>query len=173
MKFISKLLAAAVLCLPLVASAQNFNNPVVVKNMLSGSSPFILGASTIGTFSTNLSTAGSSTNVFAVANVCGVGPNGFAIGYNIAGTNSLTVTNIYILLATSSDGVNFTTNMPAGGVSVLATPSGTSYKPLYTNLLSTIQNLNLGNLAAVKVWSIANTNGDHYCIITNLTISTR
>jgi hypothetical protein len=165
MKFLRTILMAAVLCLPLATQAQFFNNPVVVKSMIAGTGPYVVAASTIGTFSTNLSST--------VANICGVGAKGFAVGYNIAGTNSLTVTNLGILLATSSDGVNFTTNTPAGGVWVIATPSGTSYKPLYTNLLDTIQGLNLGNLAAVRVHAIANTNGDHNIYITNLTISTR
>jgi hypothetical protein len=173
MKFFRKLLAAAVICLlPLAAQAQFFNNPVVVKNLLTGNGPWPIQAATIGAFSTNyLSTNGISP----FANICGVGANGFAIGYNIAGTNSLTVTNVYFLFETSSDGINWNTNTPAGGVSILATPSGVSYKPSYTNLLSTIQNLNLGNLAAIRLKYISNTNGgvDGTIYITNLTISTR
>jgi len=169
MKFFIKFLIASVLCLPLCVGAQ-FVQPANVKSVISGTGPFIIYPSAIGTLSTNYPSA--TTNA-SYANALTVGPNGFAIGYNIAGTNSLTVTNLYCLFETSSDGVNWTTNQPAGGISVLATPSGTSYKPSYTNLLSTIQNLNLGNLMAIRLYAIANTNGDHRVFITNLTLTTR
>ena len=169
MKIISKVLASGLLLLFALAAQAQFVSPPVTKQVLTNASsvPFIVPADTIGTFSTNLPTT--------IANIVTVGKDGFSIGFNMTGTNSLTVTNLAFLFESTSDGVNWTTNTPAGGLLIIATPRATTYGPSYTNLLSATANLNIGNLTAVRLRAIANSNGtaNGAVYITNLTISTR
>ena len=110
---------------------------------------------------------GSTSNLSSsVAAPFQVGAGGFGVTFNIAGTNSVTTTNSLIRFDVAGDGVNWVAN----ALTVNYTPSGTSWTPGFTNILSTAANV--GNLSLARIASIQNTNLASI-FVTNITITTR
>lgn len=147
------LLIIALAMATLTASAQ-FVQPPAPKSAIVGTSVItIVGGST-----SNLSSS--------VAAPFQVGAGGFGVTFNIAGTNSVTTTNSLIRFDVAGDGVNWVAN----ALTVNYTPSGTSWTPGFTNILSTAANV--GNLSLARIASIQNTNLASI-FVTNITITTR
>lgn len=148
-----KILFALALTL-VTASAQYVSQPNIKSAVAGGITLTIVGSSTSNIYSASLSAP------FAV------GPLGFGVTANIAGTNSATTTNSLIRFDVSGDGVNWIAN----AITVNYTPSATAWTPIFTNILAT--GANLGNIALARIASIQNTNlGSIF--VTNINISTR
>ena len=138
----------------LTASAQFVSQPNIKSAVAGGIALTIAGSSTSNIYSASLSAP------FAV------GPLGFGVTANIAGTNAATTTNSLLRFDISGDGVNWIAN----AVTVNYTPSGTGWTPTFTNILAT--GANLGNIALARLASIQNTNLASI-FVTNINISTR
>lgn len=147
--------------LAMTAQAQ-FIQGVNVYSMLTNSASVPFMASGGGT------APGPSTNVpTANAKAVPVGVNGFGLGCVMAGTNNTTTTNVTFTFQFSYDGIRWATN---NELSVVLTPLGTNFAPMYTNFPNTT--LNVGNISAVRLKSIHHTNTGSI-FITNLVITTR
>lgn len=155
--FLASLIALAVLTFS--ASAQFVQGPAkftAFTNPTSGSLVFKLNG---GPGLTNVATG--------CAKIIPVGSSGFGVFLNQASTNTLATTNgTVIQFEVSADGTTFATNL----VSVGFVPLGSAYAPVYTNFPSTVGNV--GNISAIRVKNIVNTNSETLWI-TNLLITTR
>ena len=145
----------AVFALAFQASAQFSSAVAVSKSAITNLGTLLV----LGEHTTNLTLAAKNQ-------VITVGPNGFGVSVNSAGTNSATTTNAVLRFDVSGDAVNWVPN----AVSVSTAPAGTGYTPTFTNILASAPNI--GNLIFVRLASIQNTNlaSTWY---TNISITTR
>jgi hypothetical protein len=168
MKVFSKLLMAAVLCLPLSVKAQGaygiggFVQPPTVKSAFVTYSVPGVGTNVLAV----AAGAPTATNLPAttVANLLTVGRDGFGVHYygNLGAAAS---TNV-LVFERSGDGVTFPSS-PTIDIWV----TGTGAVALYTNVASSTANI--GNLVAVRLKYITNHASASVANITNITISTR
>jgi len=160
MKVFQKLLLAAVLCLPLAASAQ-FTQPVNIKSAFAGYS--IPGS---GTNVLNIAGSGAATTNLAttLANIITVGANGFGVHVYASGSGAATNT---LAFEYTGDGNTWVFTPPI----MIFTTNYANGTTTFTNLLPTAGN-NIGNLAAIRLKYITNSSGNALNI-TNIFISTR
>lgn len=159
MNFTKKLLgiAGALLCASFAANAQ-FNAAS------GGSTPAISGLNSAVFIVPGITTTNIPSNLQVA---CAIGPYGFGLTVNQAGTNSVTTTNTTFIFETSGDGVNYATNSRP---TFLVNPIGVQYAPYFTNVLASTATFNVGNAAYIRLRSIQNTNIDSI-FITNLNVS--
>lgn len=144
MKKSFSILLLAITCL--VANAQFVSGPSKFS-MVTNAGTLVLMPSIVGAPATNFPNA----QVPWVT----VGANGFAVWVRSFGTNAAMTTNVVFDLECSSDGVNPNTNM---NIAIVVPPKGTTTNTFHTNIV-TQTSATLGNLAAVRLRSFANTNG--------------
>lgn len=125
-------------------------------------------------YGSNGATAYVPWSTYGTAPSVAIGKDGFGVTINAAGTNAALTTNVFFLLATSGDGVNFATN---NLITIAYIPPGTGYRPQYTNIANTVANV--GNATFVRLYTVLQTNGVDgsslagSLFVTNFNISTR
>lgn len=150
--------ALALLASALLASAQ-YTTPPIVKSGIVTNTVYILAGGG--------SAPGPTTNIPAAHAVAvAVGTKGVGITLNIAGTNSVTTTNVTFVFQTSGDGVNWATN---NDLTVNVTPTA-GWTPVVTNILESAPNI--GNLFFIRWKSASHTNLANV-FVTNINYSTR
>jgi hypothetical protein len=166
MKFFSKLLAAAVLCLPLIASAQ-FVQPPTIKSAFYGYSIPGVGTNviTVAAATTNLLTAATNGVPAQYAQIIPVGAAGFGVHVLAAGVSGAATNTL--AFEYTGDGVTWV-SQPL--IQVYVTNYTTVATVAYTNFPPTI--VNAGNLAAIRLKYITNSTGQ-LTYWTNIMISTR
>lgn len=145
-------------------TAQFVAGPIIKSFVTNDSTvPFIaVGGGTAPGPSTNLSGLG-------VQNIIPVGRNGWSLGVLMAGTNATTTTNVTFTFEYSYNGTDFATN---NFTTVIWTPLGVNYAPVFTNNPATDAAGVMGNVAAVRLRSIHHTNTGSI-FITNIVAATR
>lgn len=148
----------AILAAALCAQAQ-YTTPPVIKPAFVTNTPYVLaGGGAAGAPTTNIPTAHAQQVV--------VGASGLGITFNIAGTNSVTTTNVTFVFQFSGDGVNYSTN---NDLTINVTPLSV-WAPLYTNIQPTSPNI--GNQTFVR-WKSASHTNLASVFVTNINYSTR
>lgn len=132
-----------------IASAQYVQGPIVINALTNAGTWTVMPADG----------GGAATNVPTTqAKWVPVGPNGFGVFIKGYGTNAALTTNVWITLEPGIQRPNGTIWPVSNALPVVVyLPTGTATNRYYTNFASTT--LNLGNISAVRVKSIMQTNG--------------
>ena len=138
----------ALTLLALQASAQFVQGPVTKSMITNLTTLAIPGADGATTESTNITT-------YTTPNWIPVGKDGFGVWIKSYATNAALTTNVWWLLVTSPDGLVENTNQT---ITICQIPIGTATNTYYTNIVTSTSAL-YGNIAAVKIKKVTQTNG--------------
>jgi hypothetical protein len=146
MKFLK--ITAALFAVATMVQAQFVQGPVVrsvITNLTTLAIPPADGATT------------GATNItsYTTTSWLPVGKDGFGFAIKAYGTNAALTTNVWFVFVTSPDGVLENTNQT---ITVAYLPLGVATNTYYTNIV-TSTSANYGNISAVKLKTVTQTNG--------------